>query len=115
MKSSFIHADIFFYITSLAVIILTTLLIILFYYLVKVARHMEHAARRFREEGDQILDDVSAIRESFEEGGGKIISVLKFVFGSFLGLKSSSHRNFKANKKDGKNSKSKSKKEDPGE
>jgi len=114
MNPSFIHADIFFYITSVAVVILTALLIILFYYLVKIARHMEHAARRLKEEGEHIMEDVSAVRESFEEQGGRIVSVLRFVFGSFLRSKILLHRNSKANKKDVKNVRVKSRKEESG-
>ena len=82
--SSFIHADIFFYITTIAVLILTALLIILFYYLVKIARHLEYTAKRLKEEGDRIMDDVSTVRESIEEQGGKALSFLKFVFGAFI-------------------------------
>ena len=112
MNSSFIHADIFFYITSMAVVVLTALLIILFYYLVKIARHMEHTAKRLREESDHIMEDVSMIRESIEEQGGRAMSVLRFIFGSFLGSKISSHRKSKSSRKSEKNSRGKSRKEE---
>lgn len=84
MESSFIHADIFFYITTIAVVILTALLIILFYHLVRIARHLEHMAIKLREESERIIEDVSLVRESIEDQGGKALSFLKFVFGSFL-------------------------------
>ena len=107
MNQSLIHADIFFYITSIAVIILTALLIILFYYLVKIARHLEHTSKRLREESDHIMDDVSIIRESIEEQGGRAMSALRFIFGSLLHSKSSSHGSSGANKKDKKSTKAK--------
>lgn len=84
MNSSLIHADIFFYITTIAVVILTALLIILFYYLVKIARHLERTALRLREESERIIEDVSIIRESIEDQGGRALSFLKFIFGSFI-------------------------------
>lgn len=90
MNSSFIHADIFFFITSLAVIVLTALLIIFFYYIVKIARHLEHTSKRLMEESDRIMDDVSIVRESIEEQGGKALSFLKFIFGSFIHSRDSS-------------------------
>ena len=92
MNSSFIHADIFFFITSLAVIVLTALLIIFFYYIVKIARHLEHASKRLMEESDRIMDDVSMVRESIEEQGGKFMSALRFIFGAFVHSKGSSGR-----------------------
>ncbi|MEI6553610.1 MAG: hypothetical protein WCO09_03510, partial [bacterium] len=78
------HADIFFYITTIAVVVLTVLLIVLFYYFVKIAKHLERTARRLKEESDRIIDDVSMVRESIENSGGKAISFLKFIFGSFI-------------------------------
>lgn len=92
MNSSFIHADIFFYITSMAVLILTALLIILFYYVIKIARHLECASKRFKEESERIMDDVSMVRESIEEQGGRAMSFLKFIFGSFVHSKMSSKK-----------------------
>ena len=111
MNPSLIHADIFFYITSISVVLLTALLVILFYYLVKIARHLEHTAKRLREESDRIMEDVSIIRESIEEQGGRAMSALRFIFGSFLHSKGSSRDGSGANKKDKKNTRSKSKKE----
>ena len=104
MNSSLIHADIFFYITSVAVVILTILLIILFYYLVKIARHLECTARRLKEEGDRIIDDVSMVRESIEEQGGKALSFLRFIFGAFIHTRDSSKRPSRESSRAGKKS-----------
>jgi hypothetical protein len=84
MNSSIIHADIFFYVTTISVVILTALLIVLFYYIVKIARHLERTALRLREESERIIEDVSMIRESIEDQGGRAVSFLKFIFGSFM-------------------------------
>jgi len=104
MSPTLIHADIFFYITTIAVVVLTVLVIIFLYYVVKIARHLEHAAKRLKEESDHILDDVSIIRESMEDKGGKAVSFLKFVLGTIVSSKMAKGR--KANdkgKKDTKN------------
>jgi hypothetical protein len=57
------------------------------------------------------MEDVSIIRESIEEQGGKAMSALRFIFGSFLHSKSSTRDSSKANKKDKRDTKNKSKKE----
>ena len=93
MNSSLIHADIFFFITSLAVIVLTALLIIFFYYIVKIARHLEHTSKRLMEESDRIM-----VRESIEEQGGKALSFLKFIFGSFIHSRDSSAKSSSSRK-----------------
>jgi len=109
MESSFIHADIFFYITTIAVVVLTALLIILFYHLVRIARHLERAAMKLREESERIIEDVSFVRESIEDQGGRALSFLKFIFGSFMNKGNS---NKSSRDKAGKRSKVKTKKRD---
>lgn len=80
-QSSFIHADIFFYITSISVVVLSVLLVALLYYFVRIAMNLEHTSKRIREEGDNIIDDVSIIRESLEQQGGRIMSMFKLFAG----------------------------------
>lgn len=90
MNSSIIHADIFFYITSISVVVVTIMLIVLFYYVVRIVRNIEHTSEKIKEEGDNILEDISMIRESIEDQGSKFAGVLKFIFGSFWGSKRAS-------------------------
>jgi hypothetical protein len=85
MNSSFIHADIFFYITTIAVVIFTVLLIILFFYIIKIARHLEKTASKIRKESERVIEDISFVRESIEDQGGRALSFAKFLFGSFTG------------------------------
>ena len=106
MNQSFIHADIFFFITTIVVLVFSALLIIFFYYIVKIARHLEHTTKRLRDEGDRIIDDLSAVRESFENQGNKVASVLRLIFGSFLGSKMGSYTSG-SNKKGKRSSKTK--------
>lgn len=84
MNSSFIHADIFFYITSISVVVLTIMLIVVLFYIARIAKHIEHASRKISEESDRIIEDVSMIRESIEEHGSRAMSFFKFIFGSFI-------------------------------
>ncbi len=82
MNSSFIHADIFFYITTIAIVILTTLLVILFYYIIKIVISLEQTASSIREESERVIEDISSVRESIEEHGGRVANLVKFVFSS---------------------------------
>ena len=114
--TSLIHADIFFFITTICLLILTSLLIIFFYYIVKIARHLEHTTKKLREEGDRIIEDISSVRESFEQQGSKISSVLKLIFGSFFGQSKSWGNNesdAKTNKKSKKTTSKTSRKLNP--
>lgn len=107
MNSSIIHADIFFYITSISVVVVTIMLIVLFYYVVRIVRNVEHTSEKIKEESDNILEDISMIRESIEEQGNKFAGVLRFIFGSFLGSKRASNKGGGSREK--KESKNKSK------
>ena len=90
MNSSLIHADIFFYITSVAVVVLTIMLIVLIYFIIRIAENLEYTSKKLREEGDKIIEDVSIIRESIEEQGSRAVSLFKFIFGSFMHPKEAS-------------------------
>lgn len=65
---SFIHADIFFVITSATVIVVGALLVVLLVHLVHIVRDTERFVSRVREEGEEILDDARALRTSLKKG-----------------------------------------------
>ena len=99
MNSSFIHADIFFYVTTISVVLLTVLLIIFLYYVVGIARHLEHTSKRLMEESDAIIADVSTARKSIKNHGGKLFSAIKFILTPLFYSKFSSTKKESKSKK----------------
>jgi len=83
--NTLIHADIFFYVTTIAVIILTFLVAVVLVYAVKVTRALSELAEKIRDEGGQIVETMAAVREKIEEEGLKAASFGKMVKGFFIG------------------------------
>ena len=79
-----IQADIFFFITSIAVIVLTLLLIALLAYGVKIARTIASIANTVKEEGENVIEDIADLRGRVKEEGVKVSAFWKFVTGFIL-------------------------------
>lgn len=64
---SFIHADIFFIITTVSVFLIAVVLVVALVYAVRILRDTEHLVGRARKEGDEIMDDVHALHRGMEK------------------------------------------------
>lgn len=76
----FMKADIFFFITSIAVVIATIGIVIIFYYVVGILRDVREVTKRVDEGTKAFSEDVSALRENFKREGfmwGHIFAFLK--------------------------------------
>lgn len=74
-----LKADIFFVVTTIAVVLIAIAAIVALVYLIFVLRHLAQLMRRIRREGEEIVDDVRAVREGVESGGAKIQELLLWV------------------------------------
>lgn len=83
--NSLIHADIFFYITTIVVLILAFLVSILIFFLIRTFKHIADIAERVKRESTHIIDDVSELREKIKEEGTKMASVNKVMKGILIG------------------------------
>lgn len=79
-----IHADIFFFITSISVILLTILLIIIFAYVVKITQSVSYIVNKIKRESDNVAEDIADLREKVKEEGVKVSAFWKYVTGFFL-------------------------------
>lgn len=79
-----IQADIFFFITSVAVIIFTICAIIVMIYVTRILRDMKHISKKVSEEGDKIIGDVEYLRETAKAEGMKIKNVSDFFINLFI-------------------------------
>ena len=83
--NTIIHADIFFFITSIAVAIFSVAAIIILYYVIRLMQHIEYIAQKIRLESDNVSEDIAAIRERLKEGESKVFSMMGKMFTFFIG------------------------------
>lgn len=76
-----VHADIFFFISSLSVICVTIGMIALFYYVIPIARDVRAIVARLRKAGEEVEKDFEALRATLREEGTKGKTILNLVFG----------------------------------
>ncbi len=88
-----IHADIFFFITSIAVIILTLLLVVAGVFIVKILRNIQVFSETLRREGNLLAEDLSDLRERVKKDGVRAFTLARFFSGLFK-----RHRNYKKDK-----------------
>lgn len=82
--NNIIQADIFFFITSIAVIVSTIGVIIVAVYVVRILRDMKHISKKVSEEGDKIIEDVEHLREVAKAEGMKVKNIADFFSGIFI-------------------------------
>jgi hypothetical protein len=81
---SFLKADIFFFITSVAVILVTVVLLVLLYYVIRVMQNVRYISDKVREETDMIAHDIHAFRSNVKEHGFRLQYLLNLVKNRFM-------------------------------
>jgi len=71
-------ADVFFFITSIAVLALTLGLFIVIFYLIRILNDIKHVSKSVRGKSDVILEDVDRLREGIKSGAW-----IKTIWGLF--------------------------------
>jgi len=84
MTDTFLRADIFFFITSIAVAIISVVLAVALFQFILILRDVRHVSRRLREEADRIFADVEGVRKFVRKEGKRAVD-LKEVMGSVIG------------------------------
>ncbi len=84
---SIIHADIFFFVSTIAVIIFSVLLLIAIYYLRETLANMRDISRTLKKGVDNAADHVEDVFEDVEES-----KVFKFLFGKKKKVRAKSHK-----------------------
>ncbi len=83
--NTLVHADIFFFITTIAVTILTLLLIVVLFYIARTVRTVAYLVEKIKNESEQVIDDLSDLREKLKESGSQVSGFgkwfLSFLFG----------------------------------
>ncbi len=84
MNQSFIHADIFFFITSVAVVLLVILMVVLLAYAVKIVRTVSFMTTTIKEESDNIVEDINALRQKLKEESVRVAATASANAPTFL-------------------------------
>lgn len=79
-----IHADVFFFVTTIAIIILSIPVLIALIYLIVILRNLKDFSKRAKEEGIAVLDGVTSVRH--------FVKNKSHTIGSLLSLFSLVHR-----------------------
>lgn len=78
--SEVLQANIFFFITSVAVIVVTVLLIAVLVYVLLIVRNVKDITDRLREGSELIASDIAALRERLQKTGIKLQSIGSFFW-----------------------------------
>lgn len=84
MNESFIHADIFFFISTIALVVITVLLSIAAVYLIRILRDASEVSEKIKEEGGEIAADLKRLRANLRDEGVKwkhVASLARALFG----------------------------------
>ena len=77
--SSFIKADIFFFVTAIAVVALALLFAVALVYLIRILRDVKDISERVKEEASSITYDVSRFRAKIKEEGLQWRHIAEFL------------------------------------
>lgn len=84
MNESLIHADIFFFVSTIALVVIAVLLSIAAVYLIRILRDASEVSEKFREEGGEIVSDLKKLRANLREEGVKwrhVAALVRALFG----------------------------------
>lgn len=80
---SLIHADIFFFISTIALVVLSIGVLIVIIYLIRILHNVREVSDKVREEGDEFVKDARTFRLALREEGFKWKVVAGLIRGFF--------------------------------
>lgn len=82
-NESLIHADIFFFISSIALVIISIGLSISLYYVIRILRNVREITDKANMESDEIISDIRHLRRALRDEGLKWRAVADLIRGFF--------------------------------
>ena len=85
--NAFVQADIFFFVTTLAILVVTIAIVIALFFFIQILRDVRHVSKRAREESDRFLTDMEDLRRFLKKEGKRAIDVkgvLESIIGTFF-------------------------------
>lgn len=81
--NTLIHADIFFFVTTIVVVVVGLLFVIALIYLIKVLNRIKTIAEQVRDETVLFREDIHDLRDSVRREGFKVKSLFDFGYSFF--------------------------------
>lgn len=72
---SLIHADIFFFVTTIALVLVTLVILVAGFYIVRIVRDVYQIISLIKAEGDNLSEDIAILRMRVKEKGEKVASM----------------------------------------
>jgi uncharacterized protein YoxC len=76
---SFIKADIFFFITTIAVVLVSIIFSVALIYIIGILRNVKYISEKAREEADLLSADIDDLREHVRDRGATMASTFDFL------------------------------------
>lgn len=76
---TFVKADIFFFVTTIAVVLLTIILSIIMFYLISILRYIRHISQIAKDQAEELSDDIDDLREEIKTKGASLASIFDFM------------------------------------
>lgn len=73
-----IHADIFFFITTIWVVIISAIVVVILWHVVFIVKDLRHISSKIREGGDTLSDDLHDLRVVMHTEGANVGHVWKY-------------------------------------
>lgn len=78
-----IHADIFFFISSISVVIITIVFCILGFYVFSIVRDVKYISNKLRDVTDELEENFDNLKKQVSDGGRKAKYLLEFFLNRF--------------------------------
>jgi len=72
-------ADIFFFITSIAIVVIGMFLIVFFIYIIRILRDVKTIVHRAKRESELIAEDIAEFRTTLRQEGTKLKHIMNFL------------------------------------
>ncbi len=86
-----IHADIFFFISTIALVLISIGIVISLVYVIRILRNVSEVSDKVKEESSEILSDMKELRGTIKQEGFKMGYVVRF-FKNMFGRKTRSKK-----------------------
>lgn len=86
-----IHADIFFFVSTIALVVISIGIIVALAYLIRILRNVSDVSDKVKEEGSEIIADVKELRTEIKKEGFRMNYVRRF-FNRLLGRRTKSKK-----------------------
>jgi len=82
--SSLVHADVFFFVSTIALVVLSVGIAIGLYYAINILRDVREVSRRIRKASVDIERDIEALRTQVKSEGQKVKGIADMILGFIM-------------------------------